>query len=232
VPYVPSAAFVARVAALGGGFDERLRFGEDVDLLWRLHAAGWQSRYDPAVTVGHDHRVRWRPWFTRRVAYNKATAPLLQRHPGSVPALVLPKAGLVFWAAALAGAPRAAVGATVVEAIRLRGRLAPALPGAGPTAARLVLQSRAHEGRQFARALAGPWLPAFVLATVRGPQLRRRLWAVVVAGLLADWAQTRSEPTPLHFAPPRLADDGARGIGVWLGCLRHRTLRPLGVRVR
>ena len=46
VSYVPTAALLVRRAALdsvtpGGGavFDPALRYGEDVDLVWRLHDA-------------------------------------------------------------------------------------------------------------------------------------------------------------------------------------------------
>jgi len=42
IAYVPSAALVARREALGSGFAEALRTGEDVDLIWRACAAGWQ----------------------------------------------------------------------------------------------------------------------------------------------------------------------------------------------
>ena len=44
ISYVPAAAAVVRVAALAavGGFDVTLRFGEDVDLVWRLDAA-WMA---------------------------------------------------------------------------------------------------------------------------------------------------------------------------------------------
>ncbi|MGV1007538.1 MAG: glycosyltransferase [Dermatophilaceae bacterium] len=44
ISYVPAAALVARRAALGTGFAEALTVGEDVDLVWRLHAGGWRVR--------------------------------------------------------------------------------------------------------------------------------------------------------------------------------------------
>ena len=58
VSYVPAAAIVCRVEALRDidGFDEGLRFGEDVDLVWRLDEAGWRCRYEPASEVLHDPR--------------------------------------------------------------------------------------------------------------------------------------------------------------------------------
>ena len=49
VAYVPTAALLARRAALvqsagpDGVFDPSLRRGEDVDLVWRLHEAGWRA---------------------------------------------------------------------------------------------------------------------------------------------------------------------------------------------
>ncbi|HSM66601.1 MAG TPA: glycosyltransferase, partial [Ilumatobacteraceae bacterium] len=53
VSYVPGAALVVRAAAFDavGGFDPTLRFGEDVDFVWRLDEAGWRCRYEPAATV-------------------------------------------------------------------------------------------------------------------------------------------------------------------------------------
>src|SRR5438067_1786999 len=59
--YVPAAALVFRREALAamGGFDERLPFGEDVDIAWRLAEAGWVVRYDPSAQVGHQGRSRW-----------------------------------------------------------------------------------------------------------------------------------------------------------------------------
>ena len=56
VPYLPSAAMVARRHALGDGFDESMRVAEDVDLVWRLVAAGWRVRYEPSGAVAHEHR--------------------------------------------------------------------------------------------------------------------------------------------------------------------------------
>src|ERR1700744_702356 len=43
VAYVPAAAMVARRDAVLdlGGFDESMRFGEDVDMVWRLLGFEW-----------------------------------------------------------------------------------------------------------------------------------------------------------------------------------------------
>ncbi len=34
-----------------------MQVAEDVDLVWRLHDAGWRVRYEPAAVVRHDHRT-------------------------------------------------------------------------------------------------------------------------------------------------------------------------------
>ena len=39
-----------------GGFDEAMRLGEDVDLVWRVAAAGHRCRYEPTSVVHHEPR--------------------------------------------------------------------------------------------------------------------------------------------------------------------------------
>src|SRR5260370_7539502 len=88
--YVPTAALLARCSAIvGGGFDPGLRYGEDVDLIWRMIAAGWRVRYDPAAEVRHVEPERWAAVLARRLRYGKSAAPLAPRHPGLVPPLIV-----------------------------------------------------------------------------------------------------------------------------------------------
>jgi mycofactocin system glycosyltransferase len=74
VPYVPSAALIVRTPVR---FDETLRYGEDVDLVWRLLDAGHRVVYDPSVVVLH-HEARVA---RRRFRYGTSAAPLAARHP-------------------------------------------------------------------------------------------------------------------------------------------------------
>ena len=85
VSYVPAAAIVCRVDALHeiGGFDESLRVGEDVDLVWRLDEAGWRCRYEPAVEVGHDPRPSWAAWARQRIDVRLVGR---RRSPAAIPA--------------------------------------------------------------------------------------------------------------------------------------------------
>ncbi len=95
VSYAPTAALVVRRSALdslGAGpdvFDPALRYGEDVDLVWRLVSGGWRIRYDPAVCVPHEGPDTWAGLLERRFRYGTSAAPLARRHPDSMAPLVL-----------------------------------------------------------------------------------------------------------------------------------------------
>ncbi|MFF9819744.1 hypothetical protein [Streptomyces sp. NPDC014006] len=69
--YVPSATIVVRCDAVGTGFDDSMRVGEDVDLCMRPHEAGWRLRYVPTAGVGHRHRTDLRGW----LAHEPRTVP-------------------------------------------------------------------------------------------------------------------------------------------------------------
>jgi mycofactocin glycosyltransferase len=230
--YLPSAAMVARRDALGSGFDEALHLGEDVDLVWRLHDAGWQVRYDPRVAVAHEDRVRPVAWYRRRVAYNESVAPLLRRHPERVPVLFLSPIAAFAWGAALGGAPAPVVALTAVRVARLRQKLAGRLPGAGAWAARAAVDTTVREAHDLGRALAGPWAPLALvaLAASRGPRRRGlalRLVTPIATMLVRDWLSDRPAVDPLSYAALRLADESSRGAGIWLGCARARDFRAL-----
>ncbi len=230
--YVPSAAMLARRDALGAGFDEDLLVGEDVDLVWRLHDAGWQLRYEPRVTVAHEARVRPAVWYRRRVAYNESVALLLHRHPERLPVLFLtPRAGLA-WAAALAGWPGPLLALTAVRAQRLRRAVRGQLPASGAWALRMGSAVTVNEGRDLARALAGPWAPfALALAGVtRGRRRRviaRRVGGLIAAMAIGDWLADQPDLGVLRYAALRLADESSRGLGIWIGCVRERDFRGL-----
>jgi mycofactocin system glycosyltransferase len=82
VPFVPTTALVVRRTAIDavGGFDESLRYGEDVDLVWRLSADGWSVRYDPSVVVQHSAPPTLRQALARKYRYGTSAGPLASRH--------------------------------------------------------------------------------------------------------------------------------------------------------
>jgi mycofactocin system glycosyltransferase len=222
VPYAPSAAMVARTDALGQGFAEDLGIGEDVDLIWRLTDAGWRVRYDPSISVAHDHRVTWRRWFARRVVYDTSSAKLARRHPDKMRALTLGRGAAVMWTALALGHPGVAAGAHALDVAVLARTLRRRVSEPWAVASRRTAEGRVHEGRRVARTLTGPWLPFLLAATAARPRSTRRVWAGIAIAALAD----------RHDLGPRLADDLARCVGTWLGCAQERTLGALLPRLR
>jgi len=254
VSYVPGAALVVRRNAAGGGFREGMYVGEDVDFVWRMTAAGWRVRYEPAAVMGHDHRVTFRAWFTRRADYGTSAAALEQLHPGSVRPLYASWWTVGAWAAALSGRPVTATALTATATALLARRLSrvtgerwplPAIPNADnskkrPRRLTLPAQSAAWElaarlagggtiaaGRPLGSALSRTWWPVAVPAALAVKRLRLPVAALILAPPLLDWADRKPPLDPVRYVAARLLDDAAYSIGVWQGCVARRTVRPL-----
>jgi mycofactocin system glycosyltransferase len=227
VPYVPGAALVVRREAAGDGFAEDMPVGEDVDFVWRLAAQGWHVRYEPAAVMAHQHRVRLRGWFARRVDYGTSAAPLERRHPGTVPAVSMSGWSAAAWLAAAAGHPGAGAGIAGVSTALLARRLAPVTAGAWPLAGRLAIGGTAAAGRLLGSALSRAWWPVALPAAVAIPRLRIPLAVLVLAPPALGWLERRPPMDPVSYVSARLLDDVAYSVGVWKGCLTHRTARPL-----
>jgi mycofactocin system glycosyltransferase len=230
VSYVPSAALLVRRAALGDGFDETMRVAEDVDLVWRLAAAGWRLRYEPAGAVAHDHPARTVAWLRRRAFYGTGAALLAARHGSAVaPVVLAPESGLA-WALALFGGRRgraAAAGLLAVTAVRLARRLGrPGEPLPLGFAAGLVLRGQAASGRALARAVTRHHWP-LALAASGSRRARRGVLVVAVGDALAAWWPHRHRVGPVRFAAARRLEDLAYGAGLWWGALRSRSPRAL-----
>jgi mycofactocin system glycosyltransferase len=224
VAYVPSAALVARRAALVelDGFDDGLRFGEDVDLVWRAVATGWSARYAPEVEVRHPARATVRGRTRQHFEYGTSAAALEQRHPGA--AVPLRPSRMMLPAALLAGgsaggALLAAAAIAAAAASRQSDRRA------GLAVARLALGGELAAGRSLARALSREWLPLTLLALARPGRARR----FALAALATDVAAATA-PDPAA-APAnallRLADNAAYCAGLWRGALSRRSARAL-----
>lgn len=228
VSYVPSAALIMRRDC--ASFDPDLRYGEDVDLIWRLIEAGRQIRYEPRSVVHHLEPSTVRAWVERRYHYGSSAAPLDVRHPGLVRPLVLDplptgvglllaigrwRLGIVGYALAVAHtyARRQAAG---IPANRAVGDTARSVLWALSMSATWILQ------------FAGPALPAAILAAVRAPDRRRLsiLAILLVVPVVADrrtqraWYPERSYTVADVIG--MVADRAAYGAGVWGGAIRWR----------
>ena len=115
--------------------------------------------------------------------------------------------------------------------VRLRRTVSGRVPGVPRTGrSRRATQATMQEARQLARALMGPWAPAAVAAVCVAPRRRGlavRLGALIAAGIVADWVEDRPRLDPLTYVGLRLAEESARGVGIWSACIRARDFRAL-----
>jgi mycofactocin system glycosyltransferase len=221
VPYVPTAVLVVRRGALEelGGFDEAMHVGEDVDLVWRLAAAGHRLRYEPAAGATHPARPTTSAWLRQRFRYGTAAADLAARHGDAVAPLHISGWSAAAWTLVGLGHPVAgaalAAGTTVALTPKLR-----ALDRPFAEAVRIAGTGNLYAGRAVADALRRPWWPAAVALGVARPRSRPALLAAAVLPALLEQRSAR------HVAA-RLADDVAYGTGVLAGCWRRRSARAL-----
>jgi len=178
--------------------------------------------------VAHQHRVRLASWFSRRMEYGTSAAPLELRHPGTLPAVAMSGWSATAWAAAALGYPLAGAGIVAAATGLLARRLAP-LTGAGawPAATRLAAGGTVAAGRLLGSTLSRAWWPVALPAAVAVPRLRLPLAALVLAPPVLGWRERRPPMDPVRYVSARLLDDMAYSLGVWRGCVRHRTAAPL-----
>jgi mycofactocin system glycosyltransferase len=228
VPFVPTAALLVRRTAFEevGGFDERLRYGEDVDLVWRLVEAGGTVRYEPRTSVAHGSRRTTRAWLRQRFAYGASAAPLAERHGSAVAPLAVSAWTAGAWALVGLGLPAAGVavaaGSSAALVPKLRG-----LEHPWHETARLAGLGHLHGGRAIADAVRRPWWPIAAAAAVVSRRARRAVLAAATIPLLVEWWRERPGLDPARWVAVRLADDVAYGAGVWAGCWRERSLGAL-----
>jgi len=234
VSWASTACVVARVDALGEGFDARMRVGEDVDLGWRLVDAGWRIRYEPAVHARHEHRVRFGDWFLRKAVYGTGAQPLAERHPRDIaPAVLAPwSVGVVV----ALGAQRRwsiplAVAISGITAIRIARKLQkvkyPLAWGAWLTANGAV-----GALSQTSALLLRHWWPLAAVGCLFSRRLRRAVLVAAVADVALEYRLNDARLDPIRFGIARRLDDLAYGAGVWIGALRARSIAALMPDVR
>ena len=226
ISYVPAAALVVRANALRaiGGFDESLRTGEDVDMVWRLIEAGYRCRYEPASTVRHRPRATLSAWVRQRIAYGRSAANLERRHPGSVAPLRMSGWSAAVWALVLARRPVAAVivaGGTLVALRRKLNDLPP------QESVRLAGLGHLYAGRQMASTITRVWWPIALVASMFVRRARLPVLGAATIPPLLDWIGSRGPLDPVRYVGLRLADDIAYGTGVWIGAIEQRSARAL-----
>ncbi len=227
VAYLPSAALVARTAAVvaAGGFDPGLRYGEDVDLVWRLGAAG-TIRYDPTVVAVHPPRPTLAGFARQRRGYGSSAAPLARRHGDRVAPVRLSGWSLACCALALARRPVAAAVVAGGTAVALGRKLAPVLPDRAECA-RLTFQGHWSAAGSLADAAVREWWPITALAALAG--WRRPALGLTALAAHRRWRRSRGRPRAERGCDLALGalDNLCYGAGVWQGAWRARSARCL-----
>jgi len=228
VSYVPSAAMMIRTALLREhhGFNETMRYGEDVDFVWRLSNAGVICRYESSVIVHHAPRQSFAQAWRQRVSYGSAAAQLDAHHPGAVAPLRINRWSALAWGALGFGHPVIAVciaaGSTSALYQKIAGHKdSPSL------ALHLAGKGNIYAGRAFASAMTRSWWPLTVLAALFLRRSRRAVVAAIILPSLWSWWKKKPKLDPLTYCTLRLADDVAYGTGVWKGVIACRNIGAL-----
>lgn len=225
VSYVPAAAMLCRVDALRsvGGFDESMRVGEDVDLLWRLIASGQRARHEPATVVLHRPRSSFGALLRQRQGYGRSAAPLARQHPGSLAPVRMSAWSAGVWALLAMRRPwlAAAVAGGTAAALARKLKDVPA-----EESVRLTLRGHLAAGRQLAKGLTRAWWPIALVLGILVPRSRLPLLAAALGPSIADALRQRSVQ-PVLDTPLLLADEMAYATGVWQGVVQQREPGPL-----
>ena len=225
VSYVPAAALLCRVSALRdiGGFDDSLRLGEDVDLVWRLARAGHRCRYEPASVVQHQPRPTFAALLRQRFGYGHSAALLAKRHPGALAPVRMSGWSALSWVLIAARRPILGIGVAVATTVALQRKLHDVPP---TESARLAGLGHIAAGRQLAEATVRVWWPFALVAAATCRRARPSIAAACVLPSLFDAARQRSVRALLD-APLLAADQMAYGAGVWAGVVGQRAAGPL-----
>jgi mycofactocin glycosyltransferase len=234
VSYVPTAALAVRKQALvqAGGFDEALRFGEDVDLVWRLEKGGGRTRYEPSVSVTHPTRKSATGWLRQRFQYGRSASALASRHGRHVAPAAMNAWSAGAWGLALAGYPAPAAALAVLTSAAL-ARRAGSDRATARTLAGLALAGHLLAGLSLATAVRRAWLPPALVAAVVSDRRRPGSLAGVALGAAltvpaaAEWLTAPADTGLLTWVALRLADDLAYQAGVWSGCASARSAEAL-----
>lgn len=234
VAYVPTACLVVRaesLRALDSGpdpFDPTLRYGEDVDLIWRLGATG-TVRYVPHVEAQHPPRDCISAFVRQRVGYGSSAAPLSTRHGTAVAPFRTSLAGsglLSLLAIRKWSIATLALGALSYQIYR---KLGAAVPDREVQSTRLAVTGHGFAARALGDASIRVWWP-LTLAGVFIPGLRKPARTLLALGLGSNIWTHRTESGIKSKAVQSalgLLDGFSYGLGVWKGSFAEKSAAAL-----
>lgn len=228
VSYVPSAMWLCRTSAMQSvsGFDESLRSGEDVDLVWRLNNAGWRCRYQPQAVCLHTPRATLEKFVQQRMSYGESAALLAKRHSGKLAPVRLNAWQASTWLVVALGMPFVALGVAIVAGAANAKKLRK-FPQLKNESISISVHATAKSGASVAHAINRVWWPiAFVLA-IFSQRLRLLFITAALAPAVYEWWTKRPHLDVVRFALIKMLDNVSYGAGVWKGVIATRNAAPL-----
>jgi mycofactocin system glycosyltransferase len=227
VSYLPATVLVCNLQSIRAvnGFDESIRMGEDVDLVWRFIENGIDCRYVPSIECPHRTRPSMRKMLKQRYDYGTSAALLDQRHPRAASPLRAHALLLITATSVLMGYIYFAMVLVVPTVAYFVVSLRSTSIHIG-TRIQLAWKALASTTRLLARAVMRAWWPLFFLASF--VSLRLGVMITFSAFVPPIIGLVRKKPShPVRYLVMRILDDMAYGSGVWVGAVRTRSLRCL-----
>ncbi len=227
VSYLPATVLVFSVQPIRavGGFDDSIRIGEDVELIWRLIENGIDCRYVPSIECHHRPRSSMRKMLKQRYDYGTSAALLDQRHPRSASPLRAHALLLTISTTVLMGY----INSTIILLVPTMTYFVASLRTTTipmRTSIQLALKAIFSTTRLLARAIMRAWWPLVFLASF--VSLRLGAMFTFSAFVPPFLGLIRNKPNhPIRYLVMRILEDVAYGTGVWVGAVRARSLRCL-----
>lgn len=239
VAYMPTCNLLVRRDALlqMQGFTREMLLGEDVDFIWRAIQDGRRACYLPVARVIHHHRVQLGALLRRRADYGSSEADLQRRHPDGQRGMQLPMVGIALLVAlatasiawpvslVLTGGALVRVGREIRQKSRQLRQVGVDLPISRISRAILAEHGASlyHLGANVIRYYS---LPLLGLSLLWAPLLLPLLMLCLIPPVM-DYRRLRPGLALPLFIGLYWLELAAYQVGVWWGCLKWRTLRPL-----
>jgi hypothetical protein len=207
-------------------FDESLRSGEDVDLVWRLNNAGWSCRYQPQAVCSHVPRATLQQFIQQRVSYGESAALLAKRHEGKLAPVKLNVWQASTWLFVLVGMPFVALGVAIVAGASTAKKLRK-FPQLNSESINISVQGTAKSGLSVAHAISRVWWPIALVLAIFSRRLRLIFIAAALAPAVYEWWTKRPHLDVVRFALLKMLDNASYGTGVWKGVIATRNAAPL-----
>jgi mycofactocin system glycosyltransferase len=228
VAYVPSAMWLCRTAALRSisGFDESLRSGEDVDMVWRLNNVGWRCRYQPQAECSHLPRTTLQQFVQQRMSYGESAAPLAKRHTGKLAPAKFNLWQASTWILVLLGMPFIALGVAIAASASTAKKLR-RFPQLRDESFRISLHGTGKSAQSAASAINRVWWPIALVLAIFSQRLRMLFIVAALGPAVYEWWVKRPHLDVVRFTLMKMLDNAAYGAGVWKGVIATRNAAPL-----